>query len=56
MWTEQMVKSNGLYLQPYNSSQDPVVVRKFEFCAHSARMLRKLDHIFLWILSNNTEL
>ena len=29
---------------------------KFEFCAHSARLLRKLDHVFLWILSNNTGL
>ena len=36
------------------SSQDPVVVMKFEFCANSAMLLRKLDHVFLWILSNNT--
>ena len=27
---------------------------KFEFCAHSARLLRKLDHVLLWILSTNT--
>ena len=35
------------------SSQDPVVVMKFEFCAHSARLLRKLNHVLLWILLNN---
>jgi hypothetical protein len=27
---------------------------KFGFYAHSARLLRKLDHVFLLILSNNT--
>ena len=42
-----VLKSNGLYLQPSKSSQDPVVVMKFEFCAHSARLLRKLDYAFL---------
>ena len=47
-----MVKSNGPYLWPSKLSQDPVVVMKFEFCAYSAR----LDHVFLWILSNNTGL
>ena len=41
---------------PSKSSQDLVVVMKFEFCAHSARLLRKLDHVFLWILSNDTGL
>ena len=51
-----MVKSNGLYLWPSKSNQDPIVVMKFEFCAHSAKMLRKLGHIFLWILSNSTGL
>ena len=49
-------KSNWLYLRPSKSSQDPAVVIKFEFCAHSARLLRKLDHAFLWILINNTGL
>ena len=35
-------------------SHDPVVVMKFVFCAHSARLLlRKLDHVLLWILSTN---
>ena len=38
------------------SSQDPVVVIKFEFYAHSARLLRKLDHVLLWMLSTNTGL
>ena len=38
------------------TSQDPVVVMKFEFCAHLARLLRKLDHVLLWILSTNTGL
>ena len=27
---------------------------KFKFCAHSARLLRKLDHVLLWILSTDT--
>ena len=51
-----LLKSNGPYLRPSKSSQNPVVVMKFEFCAHSAKLLRKLDHVFLWILSNNTGL
>ena len=50
------LKSNGLYLQPSKSSHDLVLVMKFEFCAHSARLLRKLDHVLLWILSTNTGL
>ena len=29
---------------------------KIEFFAHSARLLRTLDHLLLWILSNNTGL
>ena len=29
---------------------------KIEFFAHSARLLRTLDHVLLWILSNNTGL
>ena len=31
---------------PSKSSQDLVVVMKFEFCAHSARLLRKLGSCF----------
>ena len=38
----------------FKSSHDPVVVMKFEFCAHSARLLRKPDHVLLWILSTDT--
>ena len=38
------------------ASHNPVVVMKFEFCAQSARLLRKLDHVLLWILSTNTGL
>ena len=49
-------QSNGPYLQPSKSSHDPVVLMKFEFCTHSARLLRKLDHVLLWILRNNTGL
>ena len=30
--------------------------RNFDFCANSARLLRKLDHVLLWILSNYTRL
>ena len=52
----RLLKSNGPYLRPSKSSQDPVVVMKFEFCAHSARLLRKLDHVLFWILSTNTGL
>ena len=33
------------------SIHDPVVVMKFEFLGDSARLLRKLDHFLLWILS-----
>ena len=54
--TSKPVKSIGSYLQPSKSSQHPVVVMKFEFCAHSARLLRKLDHVLLWILRTNTGL
>ena len=50
------IKSNGPYLRPSKSSQDPVDGMKFEFCAHSARLLRKLDHVLLWTLRTNTEL
>ena len=39
------LKSNGLYLGPSKSSHNPVVVMKFEIWAHSARLLRKLDHL-----------
>ena len=45
------IKSDGLCLRPSKSSHDPVVVMKFEFCVHSARLLRKLDHVLLWILT-----
>ena len=50
------VKSNGPYLRLSKSSHNLVAVMKFEFCAHSARLLRKLDHVLLWILSTNTRL
>ena len=40
-----IVKSNGLYLRPFKSNHNPVGVMKFEFCAYSAMLLRKLDHI-----------
>ena len=38
------------------SRHDPVVVMKFEFCAHSAKLLRKHGHVLLWILSHDTGL
>ena len=41
-----MLKSNGSYLQPSKSSHNLVVVMKFEFLAHSARLLRKLGSCF----------
>ena len=41
-------------MRPSNSSQNLVNVMNFELCAHAARLLRKLDHVFLLILSNNT--
>ena len=34
-------------LQTFKSSQDLVVVMKFELCAYSARLLRKPNHVFL---------
>ena len=46
------IKYNGLYLQHSKSSHDTVVVMKFKFCTHSARLFRKLDHVLLW--STNT--
>ena len=36
------------------SSHNPVGVLKFEFIAYSARLLRKLNHVSLWILSTDT--
>ena len=30
--------------------------RNLNFCANSSRLLRKLDHVLLWILSNDTRL
>ena len=51
-----VLKSNEHYLQPSKSIHDWVVVMIFEFCPHSARLLRKLDHVFLRILSNITGL
>ena len=49
------IKSNGPYLRPSKSSHDPVVIMKFEFCTHLARLLRKLVHVLLLILSTNTD-
>jgi hypothetical protein len=42
----KVVKSKGLYLQPSKSSQDQVVVMKFEFWAHSARVRENLIMLF----------
>ena len=42
-FSTQVLKSNGLYLRPSKSRYDPVDVMKFEFCSHSARLLRKLN-------------
>ena len=50
------LKFNGPYLRPSESSHDLVVEMKFEFCAHSARLLRKHYYFLLWILSTNTGL
>ena len=48
-----IVKSNGLYLWPSKSTQDPVFVMKFELCAYLARLLRKLGHVLLWIITEH---
>ena len=49
------LKSNRPFLRPSKSNSDLIVVMKFEFCAHSTRLMTKLDHV-LWILSKNTGL
>ena len=39
-----------LYLWAMSCTYDPpspVVVIKFKFCAHSARLLKKIDHVLL---------
>ena len=50
------VKYGDIFIFKVQPSQDPVVIMKFEFFTHSARLLRKLDHVLLWILSTNTGL
>ena len=42
--TKHFSNFNGPNLRHSKSSKDPIVVMKFEFYAHSARLLRKLDH------------
>ena len=37
---------------PHNTAS----LRNLNFCTHSARLLRKLNHVLLWILSNDTGL
>ena len=46
-----VVKSNGSYFWPSSLCHEPVIVMKFEFCAHLARLLRKLDHVSLGLFS-----
>ena len=40
----------------YLTLHNTVNLRNLNFCANSARLLRKLDHVLLWILSNDTRL
>ena len=55
-WAISNTKSNWPYFWLSKSIHDHVVLMKFEFCAHLARLLRKLDHVLLWILSTKTGL
>ena len=52
--TIKQVKSRGQMLRFRNTCQDPVGVKKFEFCAHSAGLLnRKCKAKHCW--SNQTK-
>ena len=54
------IKINSLEFHFMESLKKIQLVEKFEFylnfCAHSARLLRKPNHVLLWILRNDTDL
>ena len=50
------LKVNRLEFCFMESLHNTASLRNLNFCAHSARLLRKLNHVLLWILSNDTGL
>ena len=54
------IKINSLEFHFMESLKKIQLVEKFEFylnfCAHSARLLRRPNHVLLWILRNDTDL
>ena len=58
-WNSRIVillKVNRLEFRSMESLHNTASLRNSNFCAHSVRLLRKLNHVFLWILSNDTGL
>ena len=51
-----LLEVNCLQFRFIESLYNTASLRNLNFCAHSARLLRKLDHVMLWILSTNTGL
>ena len=51
-----LLKVNRLEFRFMESLHNTASLRNLNFCAHSARLLRKLNHVLLWILSNDTGL
>ena len=50
------LKVNCLEFRFMESLHNTASLRNLNFCAHSARLLRKLNHVLLLILSNDTVL
>ena len=53
---KDLLKVNRLKFRSMESLHNTASLRYLNFCAHSARLLRKLNHVLLWILSNDTGL
>ena len=47
---------SGEYVSIAYNFHNTASLRNLNFCAHSVRLLRKLNHVLLWILSNDTGL
>jgi len=52
----QILKVNRGEFHFVESLHNTAYLRNLIFCANSARLLRKVDHVLLWILSNETRL
>ena len=53
---DNLLKVNRLKFRFMESLHNTDSLRNLNFCAHSERLLRKLNHVLLWILSNDTGL